>query len=240
MRREDVSPEKIELMNQGLVESQNLMETLSVSLDVLLNNVYPNLDVNLDDVQGIVKKFQKFGEAIHEAEGLNSIDFIVNHTSDIVRGWGCYVIRASALNLEESLTKIRPFANDSNSGVREWAWMAIRPRVISDFEKALTILEKWTEDDSENIRRFASEITRPRGVWCSHIQELKNEPWLGQRIIDPLKQDSSKYVQKSVANWLNDAGKSQPDWVKQLCKQWSQSGHPSTLWICKRAQRNFK
>jgi 3-methyladenine DNA glycosylase AlkC len=70
---------------------------------------------------------------------------------------------------------------------------------------------------SENIRRYASENTRPRGAWCSHIKEFKQDLIPGLRILEHLKDDSSKYVQLSVGNWLNDAGKENPKWVKQVC-----------------------
>ena len=89
-------------------------------------------------------------------------------------------------------------------------------------------------DSNPFLRRFAVEVTRPRGVWASHIPLLKQEPWHGLRLLNPLKTETQRYVQNSVANWLNDAGKSQPEWVKELSKKegWSP-------YILKRALRNF-
>ena len=81
---------------------------------------------------------------------------------------------------------------------------------------------------------------RTRGVWCKHIVEFKEEPWLGLGIIGPMKSDESKYVQLSVGNWLNDASKSQASWVKKLCLEWqAQSPTNHTYNICKRAQRTI-
>lgn len=57
----------------------------------------------------------------------------------------------------------------------------------------------------------------------------------------PLRADGSRYVQNSVAHWLNDAVKTQPAWVREVCGRWSRGKVPAaTLSIVRRAQRSLR
>jgi 3-methyladenine DNA glycosylase AlkC len=135
---------------------------------------------------------------------------------------------------------VRPFARDAHFGVREIAWMAARPRIAAEIERALKLLARWSTDRDAHVRRFASESTRPRGVWCKHIAALRTDPSPGLLVLEPLRADASKYVRDSVANWLNDAAKDHPDWVRSVCARWSRaSPRPETAAILKRALRSL-
>ena len=64
---------------------------------------------------------------------------------------------------------------------------------------------------------------------------MKQNPELGLTILEPLKSDKAKYVQDSVGNWLNDASKTQPDFVKNLCEKWKkESPTKETAYIIKK------
>jgi 3-methyladenine DNA glycosylase AlkC len=116
----------------------------------------------------------------------------------------------------------------------------VRDAVIGSLDEAVMLLQPWVLDADPNIRRFASELTRPRGVWCAQIEALKAEPWRALPLIEPLRADTSRYVQNSVANWLNDASKSQPEWVDGLCERWlAESETAETRYIAKRAMRTL-
>lgn len=146
----------------------------------------------------------------------------------------------SLTSLRDGLKYIYPFARDTHFGVREVAWFSLRQHIIEELDDALQHLAHWATDQNEYIRRFASEATRPCGVWCEHITCLKDTPELGLPILTPLSSDPSRYVQNSVGNWLNDASKTQPRFVETLCQTWlKEHDFPETRYITKRALRSL-
>jgi 3-methyladenine DNA glycosylase AlkC len=63
--------------------------------------------------------------------------------------------------------------------------------------------------------------------------------WLA--IDQRLKNDAAKYVQDSVGNWLNDASKTQTNFVIELCKKWeAESKTKETAYIIKKALRTIE
>ena len=166
---------------------------------------------------------------------------LASHASDVARCWAAQWISFVAMPLEGKLHAVRRFAADPHFGVREIAWMAVRDAIAADVDGAVRLLQPWVRHADANIRRFATESTRPRGVWCAQIDVLKAEPWRGLPLLEPLRADPSRYVQNSVANWLNDAAKTQPDWVRELCRDWGRGRSLiETQYILRRAQRSLR
>jgi len=253
----DVPPEVLERLNRGEIEAVNLMESLAMDQRTLLGNLLRQtgrtdyLQPVLDALGGQKKQgFNSLAETIGTAlfaqvaqrDDQDFLSAISAHRSDLVRCWAAYGIgRNPDPEIEEALERIRPFAADGHYGVREIAWMAVRPKLARDLERSIRILSGWAMDKDANIRRFASEATRPRGVWCAHIEALKDDPGRGLPILEPLRADTSKYVRDSVGNWLNDAGKTRPDVVKAICARWeTESGAKETKYIVRRAMRTMK
>ncbi|MHB0984342.1 MAG: hypothetical protein ACYC05_01940 [Sulfuricella sp.] len=100
--------------------------------------------------------------------------------------------------------------------------------------------ERVSEPDA-NLRRFAIGITRPRGVWAKRIAQLLAEPWHGLPLLEACRRDESRYVQDSVANWLNDVAKSEPEGVAVVCMRWLRHypDDKACYYITRRAQRNL-
>ncbi len=236
----NISQERLELLNTGQVESRNLMEFLSLDMELILKNNLPNFNYpKLATKLGVIKKLEHIALSVNDQFGFKGFEQFSSHKSDLIRSLSCYLLAQQPLSFKDKLNLMIKLADDHNSGVREWAWLAIRPDFAQNVLENILYLIEFTSQ-SPNIRRFVSELSRPRGVWCKHIVELKEEPWLGLQIIEPLKSDESKYVQLSVGNWLNDASKTQASWVKKICRQWQvKSTTNHTYNICKRAQRTI-
>lgn len=241
----DVPPDILAQLNAGEIEAATLSENLATDFSALLKAVLPELAAQADEIDakaGVTKRMAAAAQIIFDHSGLERLHWLASHRSDLVRGWGAYLISIDPDTfLPDKLTAMRPFADDPHFGVREWAWLALRPAIVNTPEIAISELTPLTAETSEYLRRFASEAIRPRGVWASHIKLLKNAPEHALPVLEPLRADPSRYVQDSVANWLNDAWKSQPDWVEELCGCWfAQTDADSTRYIVKRALRNKK
>lgn len=243
----DIDPMRLEQLNTGKSETATLTECLAVDFSTLLGKSFPKLSkksisrMSAASHCGITQRMALAAELLYEHLGETALEQLSAHTSDTVRGWSCYILGNTLdIPLDKRLRAIRPLANDAHFGVREWSWLAMRPHIAAHLSEAIAILAAWTGDSSERLRRFASEATRPRGVWCAHLTDLKHHPETALPILEPLKSDSSIYVRNSVGNWLNDAAKSQPKWVKELCDRWkTESDNSSTAYICSRALRSI-
>ena len=76
---------------------------------------------------------------------------------------------------------------------------------------------------------------------ATHVALFKRQPELAEAMLEALADDPERYVQDSVGNWLNDAGKTQPQWLRALCARWQQQ-HPgdANAYIRKRAMRSLR
>ncbi len=243
----DVEPHIRDALSRGAIASVNLAEGLAVEYHTLLFHAAPTIGepaverMRAASDEGVTARNRLAAELLLERFGPGIEPKLGRHISDTVRGWACLVIGITpGLTLAERLERIRPYADDPHFGVREWAWMALRRPIIDELEAALDLLTPWTASHRANLRRFAVESTRPRGVWCAHIAALKADPSPALPLLEPVRSDGEKYVQDALANWLNDAGKTNPAWVIELTDRWlRESDTPATRRIVHRARRNL-
>ncbi|WP_046744780.1 DNA alkylation repair protein [Kordia zhangzhouensis] len=257
-KAQDIPTNVLELLNLGKIETVNLTEWLAINHFQLIENNFSRLSIPKKITQTVLESIQEqkkpstmntikvVGESLYTQLGDNDLisaifENLKKHLSDTIRCYAPYLISLNRnINIEEKLELVKPLVADTHFGVREVVWMALRPEIEKNLTEAITILTKWSKSEDENIRRFTTESTRPRGVWCKHIDKLKEHPEMVLPILENLKSDSSKYVQDSVGNWLNDASKSQPSFVINLCKKWEkESPTKETEKIIKRAKRTI-
>ena len=117
----------------------------------------------------------------------------------------------------------------------------MRPLIKKYPEKSLEILRGWSKDEHERVRRLSSECLRIRLPWAKKLftaLEYFDEYF---EILSNLKDDKDKYIQKSVANNLNDLYKEDADKFYFIIDAWKkESPSKECEWIIKHGSRNVK
>ncbi|RXJ90469.1 DNA alkylation repair protein [Arcobacter sp. CECT 8983] len=135
-------------------------------------------------------------------------------------------------DFQNSMEALEVFTLDSSSE------FAIRQFILNCEDETMSQMKLWAKSSNEHIRRLASEGCRPRLPWAVALPKFKKDPTKVFEIIELLKNDKSKYVQKSVANNLNDISKDNPKLVIEFIK--TNLGKTKELdWICKHAARTL-
>jgi len=241
-----ISPARKHQLDTGAAASTHLAECLAVDFAVLLQTVAVLPETAIQCMRdaaskGITQRMILAATLLREARQGDPAQW-QSHASDTVRGWACYLIGSDArATLAEKLQQMRTLADDPHFGVREWAWLALRTDIVAAPMQALEYLQPWTQETSPYLRRFACEALRPRGVWATHIALFKQHPEHALPMLEALADDPERYVQDSVGNWLNDAGKTQPKWLRVLCTRWQHERHSdANAYIRKRALRSLR
>jgi 3-methyladenine DNA glycosylase AlkC len=244
-----IALQRIEELSRGDSASRTLAEILAIDFNTLITSL-DLLDAAgirtlppLGQI-GIAQRVRTAADHLIRHSNESSVRALAHHQSDTVRGIAAFAVAqlSRGARVPALLSSIENFADDQHFGVREWAWMAVRDPLAEDLEEAIAALVAWTSSPRPFVRRFAVEVLRPRGVWAKHISALRAQPERGMPLLEPLNREREKYVQDSVANWLNDAAKDHPAWVITVCERWLREcgGDIATQRICTRAQRSLK
>ncbi|QCI68972.1 DNA alkylation repair protein [Phreatobacter stygius] len=194
---------------------------------------------NLDDLS-IMQRLRQIAETFHQVLAgpfeanlrvLHALAPRINHGfASIVLPE--YVALYGADHFDASMTALHYFTRFGSSE------FAIRHFLQRDLKRTLAVMERWSQDDNEHVRRLASEGCRPRLPWSFQLKPLMADPRPVAAILDNLKADDSLYVRKSVANHLNDITKDNPDWVLATIAGWPRD-NARTTWIAKQALRTL-
>lgn len=106
-------------------------------------------------------------------------------------------------------------------------------------ERTYAQMLEWARDDNAHLRRLASEGSRPRLPWAPRLRAYQQDPRPVLKLLELLKDDAVRYVQRSVANNLNDIGKDHPALLLETCRRWSTNAPAGRKWIIGHALRSL-
>lgn len=118
---------------------------------------------------------------------------------------------------------------------------AIRPLLLHRTRETMERMEQWSRSPSVHVRRLASEGLRIALPWAKQTTAALSEWELYAGILTRLKDDASRFVQKSVGNNLNDLYKHAPALAEKLVAGWEASEGLSTpaKWVIRHGRRGL-
>lgn len=117
----------------------------------------------------------------------------------------------------------------------------MRPLIEAEPEKVISVLIEWSQDENKRVRRLASECIRIRLPWSKKMRIALEYFESYKQILSNLKNDPDKYIQKSVANNLNDLYKESPEHFREIIQAWeAKEKSKETEWIIRHASRNVE
>jgi len=198
--------------------------------------------------------FERFDVIVHALEKSMPDDYTDNimHLFNLLEGelqtesgmfregwwyWpiGRYVEKNGILDFMTSMSFIKELTK------RFTGEYAVRPLIEHDPKQAMPLLIEWSRDENVHVRRLASEGIRIRLPWSKKLYAAIDEFESFVVILDNLKNDFSKFVQKSVGNNLNDLFKEAPEKAQFIIDNWDKDNPtPITRWIISHGTRSFK
>ncbi|MDR1648165.1 MAG: DNA alkylation repair protein [Zoogloeaceae bacterium] len=156
-----------------------------------------------------------------------------------IGGWLWPIARYAEHHGNEDFSTAVAFIRDLTC--RHTGEFAVRPLLVTRPDAMLAIMTEWSHDPSVHVRRLASEGLRIRLPWAKKLT-LALERFNAVRVIlSTLKEDTSRFVQKSVGNNLNDLYKEAPALAEALVSEWETAPTLSAAarWVIRHGRRNF-
>lgn len=214
----------------------------------LVSEIYPKFDskrflsLSLEDLDALslMQRMRRMTESLHAtlpASYAKTLGILKKLAPKIDRGFITLVLSdyVGKYGLEEFDASLEALKFFTPFGSSEFA---IREFLKLDLARTLAVMETWSRDEDEHVRRLSSEGCRPRLPWSFKLSALIADPSPVIPILENLRNDPSLYVRKSVANHLNDIAKDHPTWVLERLETWPLE-NPHTKWIAKHALRTL-
>ena len=206
----------------GRLEGQELFSRLDCIVDAMEMSMPQDYSKNIESF------FSMLGPELARPEGMFLLGWWLWPVGRYVERWGNENWSLSLSFLKE-LTK------------RFTGEYAIRPLLKEHPKEVMDELIQWTADSNVHVRRLASEGVRIRLPWSKKLLVALDEFDRYTVILTNLKEDSEKFVQKSVGNNLNDLYKEAPQKADLIISQWQKTGTSKVQeWIIKHGRRNQK
>ncbi len=116
---------------------------------------------------------------------------------------------------------------------------AVRPFLAADVDGILGRLEALVDHPNEHVRRWLSEGTRTRLPWGKKVTSLGGATERRIALLSRLRHDEARYVQRSIANHLQDILKDDLERGLEVLKSWSSEDHEGVKWLVKHAARGL-
>lgn len=185
------------------IEVENI--ELKARVEVIADTLKQHLPTDYKEALAVLLKI--LGLENNTEEGMFTKGYFLMPIAKFVESYGLEHFDLS-LNAIYEITK------------RHTSEYAIRPYLHADTDRCMAYFQDWIKDPNSHVRRLVSEGTRPRLPWAKKIPPLKDNVQYNLRLLENLMDDSSHYVQKSVANHMNDLTKENPEavlkWIQRL------------------------
>lgn len=204
----------------GKLDDKELFARFDCIVDVMQQSMGSDYSKNIQAL------FNVLGPELEEAKGMFNFGWWLWPISR-------YVERHGNENWELSLSFLKELTK------RFTGEYAIRPLLKEHPSEVMNELIIWTKDENVHVRRLASEGVRIRLPWSQKLFVALNEFDKYFIILTNLKDDTEKFVQKSVGNNLNDLYKEAPEKADFIISQWKKTGQTKAQeWIIKHGMRN--
>lgn len=139
--------------------------------------------------------------------------------------------------LDDFETSMNATMEITKRGTGEYAVRAFIKKYPQDSLKTMT---QWARSSNFHLRRLASEGLRPKLPWASKLELFISDPRPVFAVLEILKEDEVRFVQRSVANNVADYLKVNFAAAKELLVRWQSSQNKNTQQIVRHATRKIK